>query len=143
MKYLKIKLFLEKGHCLVKYYKWQHLTCFGLFIGTVVKNIEICQTSTKIYYLTLLLSFCYWFLGFIIYVWCVQYFSMKGHFFLISLLPIPENLGLEKLCHHDSLWHLKLFCSDLELMLRAYTRLTIIRRVVNKNYLLLAKMTPL
>ena len=34
---------------------------------------------------------------------------MKGHFFLISLLPIPENLGLEKLCHHDSLWHFTLF----------------------------------
>ena len=27
---------------------------------------------------------------------------MKGHFFLISLLPIPENLGLKKLCCHDS-----------------------------------------
>ena len=27
---------------------------------------------------------------------------MKGHLFLISLLPIPENLGLKKLCRHDS-----------------------------------------
>ena len=34
---------------------------------------------------------------------------MKGHLFLISLLPIPENLGLKKLCCHDSLWHLTLF----------------------------------
>ena len=34
---------------------------------------------------------------------------MKWHFFLISLLAISENLGLKKLCRHDSLWHLTQF----------------------------------
>ena len=36
-------------------------------------------------------------------LYCVQDFSIKGHFFLISLFPIPENLRLQKLCYHDSL----------------------------------------
>ena len=34
---------------------------------------------------------------------------MKGHFFLISLLAISENLGLKKLCRHDSSWHVTHF----------------------------------
>ena len=34
---------------------------------------------------------------------------MKWHFFLISLLAISENLGLKKLCRHDSSWHVTHF----------------------------------
>ena len=42
---------------------------------------------------------------------------MKGHFFLISLLPIPENLGLKKyvaMTHDDILHFFVLICSQYQ-----------------------------
>ena len=42
------------------------------------------------------------------YLLCLR-LSYERTFFSISLFAIPENLGLEKSCHHDSLWHFTLF----------------------------------
>ena len=100
MKYLKITLLWKKralfGQILqTALSDYGALISFGLFLGVVVENVEILlQTSTKIYYLTLVLSF----LKFIFRFYHLHIYSVFK-----TLLPIPENVGLKKLCRHDSL----------------------------------------
>ena len=106
MKYLKITLLWKKRALFGQILQgamsdYGALISFGLFLGIVVENVEILlESSTKIYYLTLVLSFfkfIFRFYHLYIYIYIHIYSVLK------TLLPIPENLGLKKLCRHDSL----------------------------------------
>ena len=88
MKYLKITLLWEKralfGQILLQsaIFDYGALISFGLFLGIVVENIEILLTLTKIYHLTLILSFFEFIFRFYhLYIVCLRLFHERTFLF--------------------------------------------------------------
>ena len=88
MKYLKITLLWEKRALFGQILQgtmsdYGALISFGLFLGIVVENVKILLvTSTKIYYLTLILSFFKFIFRFYhLYIVCSRLFHERTFLF--------------------------------------------------------------
>ena len=87
MKYLKITLLWKKRALFGQILQgamsdYGALISFGLFLGIVVENIEILLTLTKIYHLTLILSFFEFIFRFYhLYIVCLRLFHERTFFF--------------------------------------------------------------
>ena len=114
MKYLKITLLWEKRALFRQILQgamsdYGALISFRLFLGIVVENVEILLvTSTKVYYLTIILSFLKFIFRFYhLYIVCSRLFHERT-FLFNQFASHSRKSRVEKICCHDSLWHLTL-----------------------------------
>ena len=115
MKYLKITLLWEKRALFGQILQgtmsdYGALISFGLFLGIVVENVEILLvTSTKIYYLTLILSFFKFIFRFYhLYIVCSRLFHERT-FLFNQFASHSRKSRVEKIMWPWLLWHLALF----------------------------------
>ena len=115
MKYRKITLLWEKRALFCQILQgtmsdYGALISFRLFLGIVVENVKILLvTPTKVYYLTLILSFLKFIFRFYHwYIVCSRLFHERT-FLFNQFASHSRKSRVEKICCHDSWWHLTLF----------------------------------